>query len=131
MLCQLWCTMSPMSDASPSPQRLGRELASARQASGRSLRDVAGESDISAAYLQKLERGQVDEPSPRILQRLAAVLQLDYRKLMELAGYDLPPTRVRPEPLAARFAAADLTETEQRAVAAFVDHLVAQRDRRA
>ena len=122
--------MSPMGDALASPERLGRELLSARQASGRSLRDVAGESDISAAYLQKLERGQVDEPSPKILQRLAAVLQLDYRKLMELAGYDLPPSRVRRHPLGARFAAADLTEAEQRAVAAFIDHLVAQRELR-
>jgi transcriptional regulator with XRE-family HTH domain len=119
-----------MSDALASPERLGRELSSARQASGRSLRDVAGESEISAAYLQKLERGQVDEPSPKILQRLATVLQLDYRKLMELARYDLPPSRVRRQPLAARFAAADLTEVEQRAVAAFIDHLVAQRQRR-
>ncbi len=109
--------------------RLGRELFSARQVSGRSLREVAGESEISAAYLQKLERGQVKEPSPTILRRLASALGLDYRKLMELAGYDVRPSRAQPQPLATRFAAADLTEAEERAVAAFIDHLVAQRER--
>ena len=116
-----------MGDTVGSPQRLGRELASARQSIGRSLREVAGNADISPAYLQKLERGQVEEPSPKILQRLAAVLPLDYHKLMELAGYDMPTTRPRQDPLPARLAAVDLTQAEERAVAAFIDHLVAQR----
>ena len=123
--------MSPVEDGMASPTRLGRELASARQTTGRSLRAVANAAGISAAYLQKLERGHVEEPSPRILQRLAATLNLDYRDLMELAGYDVPAGRGRQHPLAARFSAADLTRAEERAVAAFIDHLVAQRaDRR-
>ncbi len=116
-----------MEDTQASPQRLGRELSAARESSRRSLRDVAGTAAISAAYLQKLERGQVQEPSPRILQRLARVLQLEYARLMDLAGYNMPTSRPRPDPLAARFAAADLTAAEERAVAAFIDHLVAQR----
>ena len=119
--------MFPVGDATASPARLGRELASARQTTSRSLREVASEAGISAAYLQKLERGQVEEPSPRILQRLASALNLEYRDLMELAGYDVPSGRVRQHPLAARFAGADLTQAEERAVAAFIDHLVAQR----
>lgn len=116
-----------MGDDTASPARLGRELASARGAANRSFREVAGDAGISAAYLQKLERGQVEEPSPRILQRLATALDLDYRYLMELAGYDAPSRRGRQHPLAARFAGADLTQAEERAVAAFIDHLVAQR----
>ncbi len=116
-----------MGDDTASPARLGRELASARAAAKRSLREVATDADISAAYLQKLERGHVDEPSPRILQRLAAALHLDYRDLMQFAGYDIPSSRARQHPLAARFAAADLTKAEESAVAAFIDHLLAQR----
>lgn len=107
---------------------LGRELASARLAARRSLRDVAGESEISAAYLQKLERGQVEEPSPRILQRLSNALRVDYSRLMQLAGYKLPSNRRPTSPLATRFADARLTEVEERAVAAFIDHLVQQRE---
>ncbi len=107
--------------------RLGRELASARTTAQRSLRDVAGAAQISAAYLQKLERGQVDEPSPKILGRLAAQLKLDYRRLMELAGYEVPSNRRQPSTLESRFAGAELTQAEERAVAAFIDHLVAQR----
>lgn len=107
---------------------LGRELASARLAARRSLRDVAGESEISAAYLQKLERGQVEEPSPRILQRLSNALRVDYSRLMQLAGYKLPSSRRPSSPLATRFADARLTEAEERAVAAFIDHLVQQRE---
>lgn len=109
--------------------RLGRELSSARLAAKRSLRNVAGEAEISAAYLQKLERGQVDEPSPNILRRLAAVLRVDYQRLMEFAGYDVPRGRVPQGHLSTRFADADLTAAEERAVAAFIDHLMAQRER--
>jgi transcriptional regulator with XRE-family HTH domain len=127
--CQLWCTLSVMADTAGSSPRLGRELFSARHESGRSLREVATAADISAAYLQKLERGQVAEPSPKILSRLADALMLDYRKLLDLAGYDVPSNRSRRHPLTARFAAADLTETEERAVSAFIEHLVAQRQR--
>jgi len=106
---------------------LGRELSSARKAAQRSLRDVADVADISAAYLQKLERSQVDQPSPKILRRLAAALGVSYGRLMELAGYESPPPRRVAGPLDARFAGVGLTEVEERAVAAFIDHLVAQR----
>jgi transcriptional regulator with XRE-family HTH domain len=119
--------MSHVSDELTSPERLGRELRSARQSVGTSLRHVAGDAGISAAYLQKLERGQVDEPSPKILKRLASVLALEYRRLMELAGYGVPSSRPRQDPLSARFASADLTQAEEQAVAAFIDHLLAQR----
>jgi len=116
-----------VSDATRETDQLARELSSARLAARRSLRDVAGEAGISAAYLQKLERSQVDEPSPKILRRLADVLAIEYKRLMELAGYEVPRGRASASPLATRFAGAALTEAEERAVAAFIDHLVAQR----
>jgi transcriptional regulator with XRE-family HTH domain len=110
--------------------RLGRELASARAEAGRSLREIAGRAGISAAYLQKLERGLVAEPSPKVLRQLANALELDYAMLMRLVGYEMPATAQPAHPLQVRLAAADLTSAEQRAVAAFVEHLVAQRPSR-
>ena len=120
--------MFPMvSDTASDPTALGRELGSARLAAERSLRDAAGESEISAAYLQKLERGHVEDPSPRILRRLSDVLNLDYGRLMRLAGYEPPRRRRSTSPFEARLADARLTETEEKAVSAFIEHLIEQR----
>ena len=69
---------------------LGGELKRARAARGLSL-DAAGRAaQISQGYLHKLEAGRVNTPSPRVLQRLGAVLEIPYERLMELAGY-VPP----------------------------------------
>jgi transcriptional regulator with XRE-family HTH domain len=106
--------------------RLGAELSDARAAADRSLRSVAEEADISAAYLQKLERGAVATPSPKILRRLAIVLGLHYDRLMGLAGF-APPSSVARTPLEAKLASAELTEVEERSVAAFVEVLIAMR----
>jgi transcriptional regulator with XRE-family HTH domain len=45
---------------------------------------------MSATYLQKLERGEVESPSPHRLHSLASVLDVSYTDLMELAGYIVP-----------------------------------------
>jgi transcriptional regulator with XRE-family HTH domain len=112
---------------SSDPIRLAHEISSARIAVRRSLRDVADEAEISAAYLQKLERGQVGEPSPRILKRIATTLNIKYGRLMECAGYEFPRDKQTSTPSNPVFAATSLTETEERAVAAFIEHLVTQR----
>jgi len=62
---------------------------------GLSLKSVAEPAQISATYLQKLERGEVREPSPHVLHRIAHVLELSYPELMSLAGYVVPSTRAR------------------------------------
>jgi len=61
-----------------------------RAARGLSLNEAAKRAGMSPAYLQKLERGLVDNPSPHKLFSLARVLHYDYAKLMELAGYPNP-----------------------------------------
>jgi HTH-type transcriptional regulator, competence development regulator len=114
-------------DSDRDPVLLGRELETARRSAALSLRQVARSAGISAGYLQKLERGQVGNPSPRILQALARVLSISYRRLMELGGYEAPLESDTAHPLTRRLAAASLTEAEERAVAAFVEHLLAQR----
>jgi HTH-type transcriptional regulator, competence development regulator len=68
-------------------ERLGNSLRTARELKGKSLKAVAEPADISTAYLLKLEKGQVESPSPHILHRLASELGVDYLDLMRKAGY--------------------------------------------
>lgn len=111
---------------------LGTELHRARSARGASLEAVATPAKISAAYLHKLEHGAVNNPSPRVLGRLAVVLDVPYLRLLELAGYldeeQLARARVRaatpqPHPLAGQ----QLSPDEWREVGAFIQSLIARR----
>jgi len=62
-----------------------------RNARGKkSISAVAREAHISPAYLQKLESGEVRQPSPNHLFSLSEALGLDYGELMRLAGYIVP-----------------------------------------
>lgn len=75
---------------------LGKTLFDLRDLRGRSLKSVADEAEISAAYLQKLERGTIKAPSPHVLYALAKALDTSYAKLMELTGYVVPTRGRRP-----------------------------------
>ena len=113
-------------------RKLGTEIQKARVKRGASLDAVAKPAKISAAYLHKLERGVVNTPSPRVLGRLAAALEVSYLHLMELAGYldeaqvaearKREPTR-SPHPLEGQ----ELTQEEWREVGAFIKDLIARR----
>jgi transcriptional regulator with XRE-family HTH domain len=69
---------------------LGNEIQRVRQLRGLSLNATAKPAGVSATYLQKLERDQVESPSPHRLHRLAEVLGVGYAELFQLAGYPLP-----------------------------------------
>lgn len=71
-------------------KELGAELRAVRGFKGLSLTAVAEDAGISATYLQKLERGEVEAPSPHRLHALSEALDISYTKLMELAGYIVP-----------------------------------------
>ena len=115
-------------------EKLGKHLLGARENGERSLASVAEQAKISPTYLQKLERGQVGSPSPRVLQRLAHALEVDYLEMLMLAGYlsdeqrrevqATPRLREEPHPLKGQ----RLTPDEWRAVGAFIRHLKAQRN---
>lgn len=111
--------------------QLGDQLKEVRSLRGLSLAAVAEPSEISTTYLQKLEAGDVASPSPNVLHRLAATLEVSYAALMEAAGYVVPgrddPGVQRATSFDHALSSADLTADERRAVAAFVAHL---RDRR-
>jgi transcriptional regulator with XRE-family HTH domain len=110
-------------------QRLGADLRQLRELRNATLRRVADAADISAAYLLKLERGDVQSPSPHVLKRLATYFKLSYLDLMALAGYAVSDAEVAPEPrgvLASALAAEPLTDSEERAVTAFLVALRSQ-----
>ena len=102
---------------------LGQELSAARKRLGATLESVATPANISVAYLRKLEKGNVNNPSPRVLQRLADVLDVPYNRLMALAGYLIPESTAVPAVLLEQ----DLSDEEWQAVAAFIRYLKAQR----
>lgn len=108
---------------------LGEELRSLRKLKGHSLRAVAEQADISAAYLQKLETGDVKNPSPNVLFSLSEVLGASYTHLMVLAGYVVPGAEDMDsaEAFNTALASADLTEAERHAVSAYISLLREQR----
>jgi HTH-type transcriptional regulator, competence development regulator len=102
---------------------LGAGLRLLREMRGATLREVAAESDISAAYLLKLEKGEVQTPSPHVLRRLSRYLGVSYLSLMSDAGYDVTDdaaAEARPSAIASALSSETLTPTEQQAVAAFL-----------
>lgn len=108
---------------------LGDQLKAVRQVLGLSLKVAAERADISTAYLQKLEGGEVGQPSPHVLHRLAAVLDVPYAQLMELVGYIVPEAEgiAAGSPFDHALSSADLSADERKAVAAFIAHLRDQR----
>ncbi|MBW3537181.1 MAG: helix-turn-helix domain-containing protein [Actinobacteria bacterium] len=116
-------------------QQLGSELQRVRKMRGLSLKAVAGPAEISPAYLQKLERGEVKSPSPHILHGLAKALEVKYVDLMRAAGYLLPDNGQPAERehgaslLAQALSSEDLTPEEERQVADFLAYLRHRRPR--
>ncbi|MFC1574941.1 helix-turn-helix domain-containing protein [Gemmatimonadota bacterium] len=109
---------------------MGTALRERRKACKASLDTIAGEARISAPYLLKLERGEVNSPSPRVLARIARAVDIPYLRLMEMAGYldeeDFAALEDRapvPHPLAGQA----LSKEEWQQVGAFIASLVAQR----
>lgn len=66
---------------------LGQRVRAAREERGLSYRDVRDETGLALSHLQRLERGQVSEPSPHVLRKLARALELPYEGLLHDVGY--------------------------------------------
>ena len=107
---------------------LGQELRNVRRTLGLSLKSAATPAGISATYLQKLETGEVKNPSPNVLYGLSGTLNVPYPDLMELAGYVVPDRReMAGSPFDHALSASDLTTDERNAVASFIRYLRAER----
>jgi transcriptional regulator with XRE-family HTH domain len=68
-------------------KKLGAELRKARVASQLKLRQVEARTGISNGYLSQLENGQVNNPSPQFLEKLAEVYGINYETVLTNAGY--------------------------------------------
>ena len=103
---------------------LGTRLRRVRELKDLSISFVAKKADISTAYLQKLEVGDVRQPSPRVLHSLSGVLDIDYGELMRLAGYVVPnepSSRRRRNELTHALSSEALTEEEADALAEYLN----------
>jgi HTH-type transcriptional regulator, competence development regulator len=115
--------MPERGDTDAGGHALGQRLRRAR--GKRPLTEVAAAAAISTAYLQKLEAGAVQQPSPNILNQLAEALNIDYASLMRLAGYVVPSDRGgsrRPRnELRYALNSEELTEEEAHELAEYLD----------
>jgi HTH-type transcriptional regulator, competence development regulator len=112
---------------------LAEALGAARAMKGLSLKAVADPAEISATYLQKLERGEVRDPSPHVLHRLSEELGLDYGELLRMAGYIVPKASKRHSamanggPISHALSSEALTEEEAAILAEYLTFIRKQR----
>ena len=67
---------------------LGAKLRDLRTRRGLSLRELERRWQINSGYLSQLERGDVAQPTPTMLARLAEAYELPVGTLMQWAGYE-------------------------------------------
>jgi HTH-type transcriptional regulator, competence development regulator len=112
------------------PKLLGDLLSARRKELGYTLKATVQrcEKPVSAAYLQKLEKGRVESPSPFILHELSHALGIPYPTLMEVAGYVFPSGHEQPEAgmlVKSLLQAEDLTPAERASLDAFLAEVAA------
>lgn len=106
------------------PVELRRLLAARRRELGLSLRDVEEETGIKNAHLSQIETGAIERPAPNLLYELAVAYDLDFKKLMRLAGHTKRGAANRGVMLNAAFRALDeLSPTQQAAAVEYLEGL--------
>jgi transcriptional regulator with XRE-family HTH domain len=68
-------------------ETLGAVLRGARAARGLSLRDVERRTGIRNAHLSQIETDRIGKPEMAILWELAALYEVDFARLLALAGH--------------------------------------------
>lgn len=67
--------------------RLGDQLRKSRSARDLSLREMERRSGLNSGYLSQLERDEIANPSPAVLQKVAKAYEEPFPVLMQWAGY--------------------------------------------
>ncbi len=101
-------------------EELGRFIHTQRKLAKLSLRELAGLTDLSNAYLSQLERG-LHEPSMRVINSIARALDLSAETLLEQAGWFRTPAAASEPPApteASILADARLTDDQKQALLA-------------
>src|ERR1700733_409719 len=79
-LCKaLWVSFS-------TPPMLGERLRAIRTERGLSLREVERRSGVNSGYLSQLERNEIANPTPSVLQKVARAYDEPFTVLMRWAG---------------------------------------------
>jgi transcriptional regulator with XRE-family HTH domain len=102
--------------------QLGARLRELRQKKDLGLREVANIADVNHGYLSQLERGEVSQPAPQVLQKLAKGYGVPFAVLMDWAGYveaGLSPNQER----ALSYLGEDVSDEELTVVQAVLDAL--------
>jgi transcriptional regulator with XRE-family HTH domain len=107
---------------------LGPRLREAREARGWSLRHVASRAGVNHGYLSQLERGEVAEPGPSVLHKVAAGYDVPFTLLMEWAGYvGATGGLTDNQTLALSYLGDDISDAELEALRAVIDAIRARR----
>jgi transcriptional regulator with XRE-family HTH domain len=102
--------------------KLGARLRELRQKKDLGLREVASIADVNHGYLSQLERGEVSQPAPQILHKLAKGYGVPFAVLMDWAGYietGLSPNQER----ALSYLGEDVSDDELAVLQAVLDAL--------
>jgi transcriptional regulator with XRE-family HTH domain len=104
-------------------QQLGDHLREVRESHDWSLRDVAARAKINHGYLSQLERGEIAEPGPSMLHKVARGYDVPFSAVMEWSGYiDSAGKELTPnQAMALSYLGENPSEEELRAVRAVLD----------
>jgi transcriptional regulator with XRE-family HTH domain len=75
---------------------LGEIIRQRRQALGLSSISLAGLSGLHRSVVYRIESGEIAQPVPDTLSRLARALQLNAAELLAVAGHPVPQLPLRP-----------------------------------
>lgn len=109
--------------------RLGILLAGARKQKSLTLRAVEKSTGVSNAYLSQLENGDVQEPSPVILAKLADIYGVPYPTMLEYAGYRVPKSSGNGAVSGFAARIGHVSEDEETALLEYLDFLRSKRRR--
>jgi len=107
-------------------QGLGAKLRDLREGRGLSLRELERRSGINNGYLSQLERGEVAQPTPSMLGRVAEAYEVPFETVMAWAGYAATPNALTPPQAKALNYFADVSDEEVEALRAILDVLRAR-----
>lgn len=109
---------------SESENELGPNLRELRERQQISLRKIARDTGINSGYLSQLERGEVSQPGPSMLNRLAEAYGVPAEALLAWAGYGNPATELSPtQALALKHLGPNPSSEEVEAIRAVLDVL--------
>lgn len=109
---------------------LGAAVRRARTDRGWTLRRLERATGVHNAHLSQIESGAIARPAPNVLWVLATALELDYPRLLELAGHTEADPGERRRSLAgvALHALEDLTPAEQADVLRYMETIRRRRE---